>query len=340
MTITTRQFGKTGEKVGQVGYGAMGLAAFYGQPSDQKTVDEILEQCLKDGVDFWDTADMYTPLQTGKLGYNEEQIGTFFKTHPGTREKVFLATKFVNRIKPDGTRFMDGSRKWCLEACNDSLKRLGVDKIDLFYAHRPDPNVDVTETVGALKELKDQGKIRYIGVSEFNIDQLTRANEIAHIDAVQIEISPWTPEPLTNGILAWCEKNGTAVVAYSPLGRGFLTGQYKSIDDFDETDFRRYNPRFAGENFKKNLELVEDIKKIADKRNVTAGQVSLAWVLSKSPLIIPIPGTKKAKYLSENNKAADLSLSADEVREIDGIINSFKVSGARYPEQMMSSVAY
>ncbi|SPO24533.1 probable Aldo-keto reductase yakc [NADP+] [Ustilago trichophora] len=340
MPIPTREFAKTGEKVGCIGYGAMGLAAFYGEPVPQSTVDTILSRCLSDGVTFWDTADIYSPMTSGKLGYNEEQIGAFFKKNPDARAKVFLATKFVNRVNENGERAMDASPEWCHQACNDSLKRLGVDTIDLYYAHRPDPKVDVTVTVQAMKELKDQGKIRYIGVSEYNLEQLEAANKVAHIDAVQIEVSPWTPEALTNGILAWCEKNNTALVAYSPLGRGFLTGSYKSVQDFEEGDWRRYNPRFQGENFKKNLELVQDIRKIADKKNVTPGQIALAWVLQKSPIILPIPGTKKEKYLEENNKAADVKLSKEEVEEIDTIINSFKVSGSRYPAEFMKVCAF
>lgn len=340
MPIPTREFGKTGEKVGCIGYGAMGLAAFYGEPAPQSTVDAIFDKCLADGVNFWDTADMYSPVKSGKLGYNEEQIGAYFKSHPEARSKVFLATKFVNRVKENGERFMDGSPEWCHQACNDSLRRLGVDQIDLFYAHRPDPNVDVTETVKAMKELKDQGKIRYIGVSEYNLEQLEAANKVAHIDAIQIEISPWTPEALTNGILEWCLLNQTALIAYSPLGRGFLTGSYRSVEDFDKDDFRRFNPRFQGENFKKNLELVDDIKKIADKKGATAGQIALAWVLQKSPILIPIPGTKKEKYLEENNKAAEIKLTDEEVAEIDGVINSFKVSGTRYAPEMMKVCAF
>lgn len=340
MTIPTREFGKTGEKVGCIGYGAMGLAAFYGEPVPQSQVDAILDRCLADGVTFWDTADMYSPVGSGKLGYNEEQIGAYFKSHPGARERVFLATKFINRVTETGERFMDGSPAWCKQACADSLRRLGVDHIDLYYAHRPDPNVPVTETVQAMKELKDEGKIRYIGVSEYNLEQLDAANKVAHIDAVQIEISPWTPEALTNGILAWCEKNNTALVAYSPLGRGFLTGQYKSVDDFEQGDFRRFNPRFQGDNFAKNLELVDDIRKIADKKNATPGQIALAWVLQKSPLILPIPGTKKEKYLEENNKAAHVQLSPQEIEEIDNLINSFKVTGTRYAAEMMQFCAF
>lgn len=209
MTIPTREFAKSGIQVGSIGFGAMGLAAFYGDPSPQSTVDSILSTALSAGVNFWDTADIYSPMKSGKLGYNEEQIASFFKSRPEARQKVFLATKFVNRFGKDGSLVMDGSPTWAKQACEDSLKRLGVEQIDLYYAHRPDPKVDVSETVKAMKELKEEGKIKFIGVSEYNLDQLERANKVAHIDAVQIEVSPWTPEALTNGILEWCEKNGT-----------------------------------------------------------------------------------------------------------------------------------
>lgn len=253
---------------------------------------------------------------------------------------MFLATKFVNSWSSDGQMVQRGDRQYALQACDDSLKRLGVKQIDLYYAHRPAPDTDVTETVGAMKELQDAGKIKYIGVSEYNLDQLARANKVAHIDAVQIEMSPWTPEIVTNGILEWCEKNGTALVAYSPLGRGFLTGQYQKVEDFEEGDFRRHNPRFTGDNFAKNLELVNQLKAIADNKGVTAGQIALAWCMAKSPIIIPIPGTKKPKYLTENIDAANIKLSKEEESEIDAVINSFKVSGERYPAAMAKTLAF
>ncbi|KAJ1026557.1 hypothetical protein NDA13_003934 [Ustilago tritici] len=292
-----------GEQVGSIGFGAMGLAAFYGEPS-----------------------------------YNENQIGTFFKNHPVSREKVFLCTKFIMKYTESGERVIDGSREWLHQASNDSLKRLGVDKIDLCYANRADSNVEVTATAAALKEFKEQGKVRYISVSEYNLEQLEAANKVIHIDALQIKLSPWAPEVLYNETLDWCVKNNTALVAYSPLGRGFLTGQYKSVWDFEEGDFRRYNPRFQGENFNKNLELASDIRKIADK-NATPGQIALAWVLQKSPTIISIPGARKEKNLIDNNKAAHILLTKEEVEEIDGMINSFKISGQRYDADFIKTVA-
>lgn len=339
-TIPTRPFGNTGERVSSLGFGAMGLAAFYGEPVDQATVDELLNECLGRGVTMIDTADIYSPMASRKLGYNEQQIGRFLQNHPEARKKMFLCTKFVNIFTPEGGMGQRGDHDYVISACHDSLQRLGVDQIDLYYAHRAAPSTDVTETVGAMKELKEQGKIRYIGVSEYNLDQLDRANKVVHLDAVQIEVSPWTPEVLTNGILDWCQKNGTALIAYSPLGRGFLTGQYKSVEDFEQGDFRRYNPRFQGENFGKNLELVRDIQTIADKKGATPGQIALAWLTAKSPIIIPIPGTKKLKYLRQNIDASKVKLSKDEVQEIDSVINSFKVSGERYSDAMAKVVAF
>lgn len=337
--IPTRRVGPKGEKVGSLGFGAMGLAAFYGEAAPQETVDAILSECLKLGVTMIDTADVYSPIKLQRNGFNEEQIGRFLKANPGAREKMFLATKFVNNWE-NGQMIQRGDREYCLQCCEDSLKRLGVDQIDLYYAHRAAPNATIEETVGALKELQDAGKIRYIGVSEYNLDQLERAQKVAPIQFLQIELSPWSPNILTNGILSWCEKNNVTVAAYSPLGRGFLTGAYKSPDDFEEGDFRKHNPRFMGAAFDKNLELVHKLKALADKKKVTAGQISLAWCMSKSPAIIPIPGTKKLKYLDENIAAAHISLSKDEIKEIDAVIDSFQVTGERYPAQMSGALAY
>lgn len=313
----------------------MGLAAFYGKPSTQENVDKVLSTALEQGCTFWDTANVYSKL--GSFGDNERQIGSFFRSHPGSREKVFIATKFAIRYAADGSRSIDGSREWCHEAFEGSLKALGLDQVDLFYIHRPAANVGIEGTMQALKELKDAGKTRFIGVSEFNLEQLERAEKIVHIDAFQIELSPWTPEVLSNGMLEWCNKNGTAIIAYSPLGRGFLTGRYKSVDDFEEGDFRKHNPRFQGENFKKNLELVADIQKIADKKGVTPSQIALAWVLSKGDNVFVIPGTTSAERLVENVGAAKVELSSEEVAEIDGVINSFKAAGSRYAAGMPSA---
>ncbi|KAK0533140.1 hypothetical protein OC835_003107 [Tilletia horrida] len=335
MTALIHTLGKAGETWPAVGLGAMGMAAFYGKASTQDRVDEVLSLAIEQGCTFWDTANVYS--KPGTLGDNERQIASFLRSHPGAREKVFIATKFGIRYAEDGSRTLDGSREWCHKACEGSLEALGVEQIDLYYIHRPADNVEIEETMQALKELKEAGKIRYIGVSEFNLEQLERAEKIVHIDAYQIEISPWTPEVLKNGLLEWCDKNGTATVAYSPLGRGFLTGKFQSPDDLEEGDFRKNNPRFQGENFTKNLELVREIKKLASKKGVTPAQITLAWVLSKSAHMFVIPGTTSPERLAENVGASKVTLSKEEEAEVDQIIDSFKASGERYGAGMKTA---
>ncbi|KAK0547069.1 hypothetical protein OC846_003656 [Tilletia horrida] len=306
-----REF-SNGEKLPAIGLGTMGLAAFYGKPTSQEGVNKLLDAAVENNVVLLDSAQAYSV--PGTLGDNERQIGSWLRSS-GKRDKVFISTKFIMRYKSDGTAGMDGSREWCHEACQNSLEWLGVDQIDLFYVHRPDPNVPVEETVAALKELKDAGKIRYIGVSEFTVEQLERASQIAHIDAYQVELSPWTPEILTNGLLEWCEKS-----------------RFKTPDDLEADDWRKNHPRFQGENFYKNLELVKEIEKLAHKKGVKASQICLAWVLSKSPSIFVIPGTTSPERLKENAAARDVVLSKEEIAEIDEVINSFKVQGTRYPD--------
>ncbi|KAE8216488.1 hypothetical protein CF327_g365 [Tilletia walkeri] len=335
MASPLHEFSNSGKKLPAIGLGTMGMAAFYGTPSTQERVNEVLSRAIEKGCLFWDTANVYSA--PGTLGDNERQIGSFFRSNPGAREKVFIASKFAIRYAADGSRSIDGSREWCLEACKGSLEAIGIDQFDLYYIHRPSENAEIEETIGAMKELKDSGKIKYIGVSEFTVEQLERAEKVAHIDAFQIEISPWTPEVLTNGMLEWCEKNGTTVVAYSPLGRGFLTGRYNSPEDFEEGDFRRHNPRFQGENFSKNLELVRNIEKIASKKGCTSGQITLAWVLSKSAHMFVIPGTTNPERLVENIEAGKVELSPEESEEIDGVINSFKAAGSRYAPGMKTA---
>lgn len=273
-----------------------------------------------------DTAEIYT--LTPDQGDNERALGAWLKKS-GQRKNVFLATKFG--IGPDFKPA--ASRADAHKACAKSLARLGVDQIDLYYIHRPDRSLagGVQETFQGLKELKEQGKVRYVGASEFTLEELKQANEIVHVDAFQIELSPWTPDALTNGLVDWCRDNGTAIVAYSPLGRGALANRFKSFDEIPEGDWRRNNPRFQGENFKKNLELVADLEKIGKNRGATAGQVTLAWLMATSKHIFPIPGTTNLGRLQENAGAAQLKLSREEVEEINSIIKSFKVAGDRYP---------
>ncbi|KAL9932513.1 hypothetical protein V8E36_008630 [Tilletia maclaganii] len=325
MSIPVREFGTTGVKLPAIGYGAMGLAAFYGKPKPQETVDACLNEVIKQGIQMIDTSDIYTDFSTGKLGLNEETIGTFLKNNPGAREKLFIATKFG--LTP--TFGVKGDREYVHQAAEASLQRLGIDQIDLYYHHRPSPT-DVAETAAALKELKEAGKIKYIGVSEYTLEQLKRFNEVVHIDAYQIEVSPWTPEIFKNGLADWCEKNGTAIVAYSPLGRGFLARTVKSPDDFEDGDFRKDNPRYRGDNFKKNLELVDALEVVGKEKGYTSGQIAIAWVLSKSKNIIPIPGSTKPERIAENTVGAKIQLTADEIKQINNIIDSFKVSGERY----------
>ncbi|KAK0542911.1 hypothetical protein OC844_007695 [Tilletia horrida] len=282
--------GKTGEKWPGVAVGLMSHATFYGKASTQERVDEVLSTAIEQGCTFWDTADLYSG--PGTMGDNERQVGAFLRSHPGAREKVFIATRFVNRVRPDDTRVQDGSRSWCLEACAASLKRLG-----------------------------DAGKIKYIGVSEFTIEQLERIEKVADIDAFQaLDMlthvhNPWTPEVLSNGMLDWCRKNGTAIVA---------------PDDIEAGDWRKDAPRFQGENFVKNLELVRDIQKLADQKGVTSSQITLAWVLSHADTVFMIPGTTSPERLAKKVGASRVKLSEAELGEIDAVIASFQASGDRY----------
>ncbi|KAE8188053.1 hypothetical protein CF336_g6310 [Tilletia laevis] len=327
MSIPSRELGNTGAKVAAIGYGAMGLAAFYGKPKPQSDIDACFNELIKQGVQMVDTSDIYTDFSTGKMSLNEEQIGRFLKANPGAREKLFIATKFAIGFSAAG-RTINGDRDYVLKCCQDSLDRLGVDQIDLYYAHRP--TEDIEETVKAMKELKDSGKIKYIGVSEYSLEQLESVNKIAHIDAYQIEASPFTPEIFENGLADWCEKNGTAIVAYSPLGRGFITRTVTSPEDFEEGDFRKDNPRFKGENFKKNLELVDALEHIGKAKGYTAGQIAIAWLLTKSDKLIPIPGSTRPERIAENVEGAKIQLTGEELKEINSIIDSFKVSGASF----------
>lgn len=298
-------------------------------------MNAVLDELVKSSPNpvMIDTAEIYT--MTPDQGDNERGIGAWLKAS-GQRKNVFLATKFGMgpNFEPQATR------EAAHTACAKSLKRLGVDQIDLYYIHRPDRSIGVEETFQGLKELKEEGKIRYVGCSEFTLDELKKANAVCHVDAFQIELSPWTPEPLANGLVDWCRENGTAIVAYSPLGRGALANKFKSTEDIPEGDWRRHNPRFQGENFKKNLELVADLEKIGKNKGATSSQVTLAWLMSLSKSIFPIPGTTSLERIKENTGASKLVLSKEEVDEINSIIKSFKVSGDRYPGAMMSGLAF
>jgi aryl-alcohol dehydrogenase-like predicted oxidoreductase len=314
------------------GLGCMGMSEFYGT-ADQDEAERTIHRALDLGVTFLDTADMYGPFT------NEQLVG---KAIAGRRDEVVLATKFGNQRNPDGSRVgVNGTPEYVHSACDASLRRLGVDVIDLYYQHRVDPAVPIEDTWGALKELVEAGKIRHAGISEAAPDTIRRANAVQPVTAVQTEYSLWTRDPEDDGVLAACAELGIGFVAYSPIGRGFLSGQIRSIEDLDADDFRRHNPRFQGENFAKNLELVDRVRQIADGKGVSATQLALAWVMARSgragnPSIVPIPGTKRVSYLEENAAAADIELTEADLRALDEAAPRGATAGDRYPD--MSSV--
>jgi aryl-alcohol dehydrogenase-like predicted oxidoreductase len=314
------------------GLGCMGMSEFYGT-GDQAEAERTIQRALDLGVTFLDTADMYGPFT------NERLVGHAIA---GRREEVTLATKFGNERGEDGSfRGINGSPDYVRQACDASLQRLGVDVIDLYYQHRVDTAVPIEDTWGALKELVEAGKIRHAGISEAAPDTIRRANAVQPVTAVQTEYSLWTRDPEDDGVLATCAELGIGFVAYSPIGRGFLSGQIRSIEDLADNDFRRHNPRFQGENFVKNLELVDRVREIAERKGVTATQLALAWVMAQSgragnPSIVPIPGTKRVQYLEENAAAADIELTEDDLRALDEAAPAGATAGDRYPD--MSSL--
>ncbi|KAI9880984.1 MAG: hypothetical protein M1830_009478 [Pleopsidium flavum] len=329
--LPTRQLGKNGPQVTALGFGGMGLSAFYGKPTPDEERFGVLDRAYELGELHWDSADVY--------GDNEDLIGKWFK-RTGKRNEIFLATKFGNVFTPDGNRTIKSDPEYVKEACAKSLKRLGIETIDLYYCHRLDGKTPIEKTVQAMAELKKEGKIKYLGLSECSSTSLRRAHAIHPISAVQIEYSPFSldiEDPQIN-LLSTCRELGVAVVAYSPLGRGFVTGQYKSRDDFEEDDFRRLSPRFSEENFPKNLKLVDEIAALAKSKGCTPGQLTLAWLLKQGNDIIPIPGTKKVKYLEENLAALKVDLSKDEVAEIRKAVENAEVHGGRYPEAMAGAL--
>jgi aryl-alcohol dehydrogenase-like predicted oxidoreductase len=290
-----------------------------------------MERALELGIDFFDTAEMYGPYK------NEELIGSFLK---GRRYKIVLATKFgIVRDPNDETRrIMDGSPANVRRSIEGSLKRLGTDHVDLYYLHRVDPNIPIEDTVGAMARLVDEGKVRFLGLSEAGPETLERASKVHPLAALQTEYSLWSRDP-EDGVIAACRKLGIGFVAYSPLGRGFLTGQIKRFEDLSADDYRRYSPRFQGDNFHKNLELVERIEEIARAKGCAASQLTLAWVLAQGKDIVPIPGTKRRPHLEENAAASGITLSADDLRRIDEAAPKGAAAGLRYPAEFMRSVA-
>ncbi|WP_044017435.1 aldo/keto reductase [Hymenobacter sp. APR13] len=324
-----RTLGRSGLTVSALGLGCMGMSDFYGQPDDAESI-RTLHRATELGVTFFDTADMYGPYK------NEELVGKALKDR---RQQVVIATKFgILRDPSDPSkRGISGRPEYVRQACDDSLRRLGTDYIDLYYQHRVDPATPIEETIGAMAELVKAGKVRHLGMSEAAPDTLRRASAVHPIAALQTEYSLWSRDP-EDGVLQACRELGIGFVPYSPLGRGFLTGQIQKFEDLAPNDYRRFTPRFQDENFQKNLDLVARINELANQKNCTPGQLALAWVLAQGDDVVPIPGTKRVSYLEENLGALDVQLSPDELAQLDAMAPRGAAAGQRYPEQMMKSV--
>ena len=321
-----KTLGNSSLSISAMGLGCMGMSEFYGATDDTESIATI-NLAIDSGMNFLDTADIYGPFT------NETLVGNTIRER---RSEVVLATKFaiIRDINDPTKRSISGRPEYVKSACEASLKRLGTDYIDLYYQHRVDVNTPIEETIGAMAELVKEGKVRYLGLSEASANTIKRANAVHPISAVQSEYSLWSRD-IEAEIIPACEELGITLVAYSPLGRGFLTGQIKSFDDLAIDDFRRYSPRFQGDNFQKNLELVAKIKNIADEKGCTTAQLALAWVMAQKPNIVPIAGTKRRNYLKDNLGGLDVELSANDLAQIEAAFPADAVVGTRYAEAMM-----
>jgi aryl-alcohol dehydrogenase-like predicted oxidoreductase len=327
--VKTRKLGTNGPEVSAIGLGCMGMSEFYGSPDEHESLATI-DRALELGINFFDTSDVYGPHT------NEVLVGKALK---GRRDKFFLATKFgiVRDPANPAARGVNGSPAYVRSSVEASLRRLGLETIDLYYQHRVDPATPIEETVGAMARLVDEGKVRFLGLSEASPQTLERAHRVHPIAALQTEYSLWTRDPEPE-VLPMCRKLGVAFVAYSPLGRGFLTGAFKTAEDLDANDYRRHSPRFQGENFARNLELVEKVKQSASELGISASQLALAWVLAQGDDILPIPGTKRRSYLEDNAASVDVELPKNLVDKLAEIFPPGAAAGDRYPEAMRALI--